>query len=200
MIVLFDLDGVIIDTESYYTEFWDKVGLKYLGTENFAASVKGQAISWIINHFEPFKQAEHEIDAELEKMDSSIPYEYIPGADVFIRRLKEEGIRFGIVTSSNDKKMANLGKVRPELWELADVILTSNNFSRTKPDPECFLMGMEKLGATPEETVIFEDSIHGLNAARAAGARVIGLATSNPRELIEPLSDMVIDNFVGFSL
>ncbi len=200
MIVLFDLDGVIIDTETYYSEFWDGAGKKYLGVDGFAATVKGQAIFTIFSHFAELSGARAEIEAELDEFDSCLPYDYIPGADVFLRSLKEKGIPFAIVTSSNDKKMANVRKVHPELWELADFILTCDHFSRSKPDPECFLKGMEMFGATPDETVIFEDSIHGLNAARTAGARVIGVATSNPREVIEPLSDQVIDNFIGFSL
>ncbi len=200
MIILFDLDGVIIDTETHYTYFWEKTGRNYLGVDGFANAVKGQAIFQIFSHFDALEDAKREIEAELDEYDAGLPYDYIPGADVFLRSLKEKGVPFAIVTSSNDKKMKCVRRVRPELWELADFILTCDHFSKSKPDPECFLKGMEMFGATPEETVIFEDSIHGLHAARAAGARVIGVATSNPRELIEPLSDAVIDNFIGFEL
>jgi beta-phosphoglucomutase-like phosphatase (HAD superfamily) len=96
--------------------------------------------------------------------------------------------------------MSQVYKVHPDLHTLVDAILTSEDFSKSKPDPECFLKGMERLGGTPETTVVFEDSIHGITAGRAAGARVVGLATTNKREVIEPLCDMVIDNFSGFSL
>ena len=54
---------------------------------------------------------------------------------------------------------------------------------------------MEVLGGTPGITVVFEESVHGLTAARAAGAYVVGLATTNSRETIEPLCDMVLDDF-----
>ena len=96
--------------------------------------------------------------------------------------------------------MKNVRKAHPELWELVDAVLTSEHFSRSKPDPECFLKGMEILGGIPEDTYVFEDSLHGINAGRASGAHVIGLATTNPRETIEPLCDIVIDDFRGFSL
>jgi beta-phosphoglucomutase-like phosphatase (HAD superfamily) len=59
---------------------------------------------------------------------------------------------------------------------------------------------MEFLGGTPEETVVFEDSFHGIAAGRAAGAKVIGLATTNKREAIAPLCDMVIDDFCGLTV
>ena len=96
--------------------------------------------------------------------------------------------------------MANVYKAHPELPGLVDKVLTSEHFSKSKPDPECFLKGMEFLGGTPEETVVFEDSFHGIAAGRAAGAKVIGLATTNKREAIAPLCDMVIDDFTQLSL
>ena len=59
---------------------------------------------------------------------------------------------------------------------------------------------METLGGTPETTIVFEDSFHGLSAGRASGAFVVGLATTNPREAIAPYCDMVIDDFINFDL
>ena len=59
---------------------------------------------------------------------------------------------------------------------------------------------MEILGSTPSDTIVFEDSIHGLNAGMASGAAVIGLATTNSREDITPLCNMVIDNFEGITI
>ncbi len=201
MTILFDLDGVLIDTESHYTYFWNKAGKDYLGIDNFSRLVKGQAIKWILeHHFSDVADKIPEIEEELDRFDASIPYAYIPGAIEFLRELKARNIPFAIVTSSNDKKMGNVRRVLPELWELADLILTFDHFSKSKPDPECFLKGMEILAARPEDTVVFEDSIHGINAGRAAGARVAGLATTNAREVIAPLCDLVIDDFRGFDL
>lgn len=96
--------------------------------------------------------------------------------------------------------MEQVYKAHPQLFSMVDAVLTSEHFSRSKPDPECFLKGMEVLGGTPGTTVVFEDSIHGINAGRAAGAHVIGLATTNPREVIAPLCDRVIDDFRHFTL
>jgi len=96
--------------------------------------------------------------------------------------------------------MSHVYKAHPELTNMVDVILTSEHFSRSKPDPECFLKGMEILGGTPQTTIVFEDSIHGINAGRSAGAKVIGLATTNPREIISPLCNRVIDDFTGLSM
>ena len=68
-------------------------------------------------------------------------------------------------------------------------------FQNSKPHPECFLLGMKLLGATPENSFVFEDSFHGLQAGRSSGATVIGLATTNPREAIQSKADYVIDDF-----
>lgn len=201
MIVLFDFDGVIADTETQYTEFWNRIGREYLGQEEFGHTIKGQTLVQIFGkYFESMDREQEEIVPQLNEFEANMSYDYIPGAQAFMKELKATGIPMAIVTSSNDIKMSNAYKAHPELLELVDKVLTSEHFSKSKPDPECFLKGMEFLGGTPEETVVFEDSFHGIAAGRAAGAKVIGLATTNKREAIAPLCDMVIDDFCGLTV
>lgn len=201
MIVLFDFDGVIADTETQYTGFWDRMGKEYLGLEDFGHTIKGQTLVQIFGkYFCGMLQEQEEIVPKLNEFEANMSYDYIPGAQAFMKELKAAGIPMAIVTSSNDIKMSNAYKAHPELLELVDKVLTSEYFSKSKPDPECFLKGMEILGGTPEETVVFEDSFHGLTAGRASGAKVIGLATTNKREAIAPLCDMVIDDFCGLTV
>ena len=201
MIVLFDFDGVIADTETQYTEFWNRIGREYLGQEEFGHTIKGQTLVQIFGkYFESMDREQEEIVPQLNEFEANMSYDYIPGAQAFMKELKAAGTPMAIVTSSNDIKMSNAYKAHPELLELVDKVLTSEHFSKSKPDPECFLKGMEFLGGTPEETVVFEDSFHGIAAGRAAGAKVIGLATTNKREAIAPLCDMVIDDFYGLTV
>ena len=200
MIALFDLDGVIMDTETQYGIFWNRTGKELLGMDDFGRAIKGQTLNHIISHFDGVSKSKDEIIRELYEYERNMSYDYIPGADAFMKDLHARGIPMAIVTSSNDAKMVNVRKAHPELWELTDAILTSEHFSKSKPDPECFIKGMEILGGRPEETFVFEDSIHGINAGRAAGAKVIGLATTNTREAIVHLCDQVIDDFIGFVL
>ena len=201
MIVLFDFDGVIADTETQYTEFWNRIGREYLGQEEFGHTIKGQTLVQIFGkYFEGMDREQEEIVPQLNEFEANMSYDYIPGVQSFMKELKAAGIPMAIVTSSNDIKMSNAYKAHPELLELVDKVLTSEHFSKSKPDPECFLKGMEFLGGTPEETVVFEDSFHGIAAGRAAGAKVIGLATTNKREAIAPLCDMVIDDFCGLTV
>ncbi len=201
MIVLFDLDGVVMDTEDQYTYFWDKMGKEYLGVDDFCSRIKGQALFQIFGkHYAGMVEEQKEITEKLNAFEEQMVYNYIPGVYEFMRELKAAGIPFAIVTSSNELKMNNVKRAHPELWEICDAVITSEWFTKSKPDPECFIKGMEVLGAGPSETYVFEDSIHGINAGRASGAHVIGLATTNPRGVIEPLCEKVIDNFLGFSL
>ena len=201
MIVLFDFDGVIADTESQYTYFWNKMGMDYLGLEEFGHTIKGQTLVQIFGkYFDGKLKEQQEIVPQLNAFEQNMSYDYIPGALEFMQELKKRGIRSAIVTSSNDIKMSNAYAAHPELLELVDTVLTSEHFSKSKPDPECFLIGMEVLGATPQETIVFEDSFHGITAGRASGAKVIGLATTNSREALTPLCDLVIDDFTQISV
>ena len=76
-----------------------------------------------------------------------------------------------------------------------DTIITADDITLSKPNPQCFLLAAERLGVKPEECAVFEDSIHGLNAARAAGMYVVGVATSNPYDVVKVMSDVIINDF-----
>ena len=202
MVALFDFDGVLMDTETQYSRFWDETGRKFVNIEGFGSIIKGQTLVQIFGkHFAGHSQEElRAIEDAINDYERNMVYDFITGAREFLAELKKAGVPTAIVTSSNNMKMAQVYKAHPDLHTLVDDILTSEDFSKSKPDPECFLKGMERLGGTPDTTVVFEDSIHGITAGRAAGAYVVGLATTNKREVIEPLCDMVIDDFSDFSL
>lgn len=200
-VALFDFDGVVMDTEGQYTVFWDKIGEKILGRKGFCHEIKGTTLIQIFDRFFSGDLAVYrdEIASQLFDFEKNMCLEYVPGADVFIRRLKEEGVRTAIVTSSNTEKMEVVLAAHPELHEMFDLILTDKDFRASKPDPDCFLQGMRKLGGTAEDTVVFEDSFHGLAAGRASKAKVVGLATTNPADAIAPCCDIVIPDFVGLT-
>lgn len=202
MIALFDFDGVIMDTETQYTRFWDNAGKKFADIDGFGHIIKGQTLIQIMDKYFAYRpEADRRLIIDMiNEFERDMVFEFIPGAWEFLAALKQAGIRSAIVTSSNDQKMSQVNKAHPQLHTMVDAVLTSENFSRSKPDPECFLKGMEILGARPEDTFVFEDSIHGINAGRAAGAHVVGLATTNPREVIAPLCDLVIDDFRNFTI
>ena len=124
-------------------------------------------------------------------------FEYVPGAWEFLEKLKAGGYPSAIVTSSNRDKMAQVYKARPEIRTIVDRVLTGEEFARSKPDPGCYLLGMEVCGTAPEDTFIFEDSFNGLKAAKDSGGWVTALATTNSREEVAPYAHLVIDDFKG---
>ena len=197
---LFDLDGVILDSEGQYTVFWDKIGADYLGDPHLAAKLKGETIAHsLLTCFPDDERKREEVKAKLYEFEAGMKFEYIPGVFAFLQMLREGGYPTAIVTSSNRDKMAQVYKTRPEIREMVDTVLTGDDFARSKPDPDCYIKGMQVCGSTPRDTYIFEDSFNGLKAARDSGGHVIALATTNSRESVAPLSDIVIDDFRGMT-
>lgn len=198
--LLFDLDGVIIDTESQYDVFWHEIGVRYLGDESFQSIIKGSTLTNILGKYFPGRQKDQEdISKAVERYEDSMRYDMIPGAGEFLRSIDRENCLTAVVTSSNEKKLSAVLKAHPEFNTLFDRILTAEMFHKSKPDPGCYLLGME-LFQTPEtRTVVFEDSFSGLMAARGSGAIVVGLATTNKKEDVAPYSDLVLEDFRGLS-
>lgn len=197
---LFDFDGVIMDTETQYTVFWNEQGRIYLGEDNFGRDIKGQTLTQIYDKYFCGKQeVQQRITEQLNEFERNMSYEYIPGVQDFMNDLRQHDVRMAIVTSSNQEKMDNVYRAHPELKEMVDCILTSEMFARSKPAPDCFLAGMKVFGALPEDTFVFEDSFHGLQAGMASGATVVGLATTNSRDAIAGNAHFIIDDFVGMS-
>lgn len=105
-----------------------------------------------------------------------------------------------IVTSSSDNKMVKLWQQHGELKDFFDTIVTGSDISRSKPDPEGYLLAASRIGCNPEDCYVFEDSISGLAAGMAAGAVVVGLATTLPAERLQGKAHILIDGFAGFSV
>ena len=194
---LFDFDGTLMDTESQYSSFWRKQGEMYRPEIlHFESIIKGQTLDQIFaSHFAGMIEIQQRITNDLNEFEKTMQFDYISGGEEFVRHLRLKGVKTAIVTSSNNMKMANVYRVRPELRELFDLVLTADMFILSKPNPECFLVAASYLNCTPSECVVFEDSLHGLQAGRAAGMSVIALSTTNTKEVVEPLADAVWPDF-----
>ncbi|MDO4181073.1 MAG: HAD family hydrolase [Bacteroidales bacterium] len=198
---LFDFDGVVMDTESQYSIFWNAQGRIYHPEiPEFGRMIKGQTLTQIYDkYFVGKEEIQKKITEELNNFEQQMLYEYIPGVEAFMKDLRAHGVKIAIVTSSNEKKMSHVYKNHPELKEHVDRILTADMFEHSKPHPECFLLGAKVFDTVPENCVVFEDSFHGLEAGNRAGMTVIGLATTNPEEQIKDKASLVIQNFNGFN-
>lgn len=188
---LFDLDGVLIDTEGAYTAFWDDMARRHDKPSTFAHDIKGTTLTEILERNFPASMHQDIIDAVHDYEDNMafVPFE---GVMEFLNALDMLQIPMAIVTSSDDKKMESLKTRLPELTAHMAAIIDGSMVTHSKPHPEGYLKAAELLGKDPCHCIVFEDSIQGLQAARRAGSKVVGLATTNPKEKVEPLCDVMI--------
>ena len=195
---LFDLDGVVFDTEPQYSVFWGaqcrEFHPEHPGLEN---EIKGQTLTqiydaWFSGDLKPMQAV---ITERLDAFEQQMSYDYVAHFQSFITLLRSHGVKTAVVTSSNQPKMKAVYSRRPEFKSLFDAILTSEDFERSKPDPDCYLKAAERFGVSPKDCVVFEDSFNGLKSGRAAGMYVVGLATTNPADAIRPLCDEVVGDY-----
>ena len=199
---LFDLDGVVFDTEPLYTLFWRNLDKRLRpNIDNFEHVIKGQTLVQIYDkYFTGKEEKQKEITTNLYEYERNMSFNYISGFELFIKGLRSKGIKTAIVTSSNLAKMQNVYNKHPEFKEYFDEILTSEDFAESKPSPDCYLKAAARFGVSPEECIVFEDSFNGLRSGIASGARVIGLATTNSVAELKPYTEEVISNYDGFTL
>ncbi|MBR5533132.1 MAG: HAD-IA family hydrolase [Bacteroidales bacterium] len=194
--LLFDMDGVIFDTEGLYTDFWKRELFCYLPDDpEIFDKVKGSTLNDILSRYFKNKEIREKVVKAIDLFETTMPFIYIAGYKNYFKHIKEKGYKCAVVTSSNNKKMANVFNRYPNFKNEYDTIITADDITISKPNPQCFLLAAKRLGVKPEECAVFEDSIHGLNAARAAGMYVVGVATSNPYDIVKKMSDTIIRNF-----
>ncbi len=198
--VLFDLDGVIVDTESKYSVFWNEIdGIYPTGAANFSTKIKGSNLQSILNTY--FDSDVHaNIVKRLDDFQHNMKYEYFAGAKEFIEELKSRDIPTCLVTSSDKKKMQSLYAQHPEFHSLFNAIITGEMVSKTKPDPEGYLCGAKQIGCDIADCYVFEDSKNGVKAGRNSGAKVIGVATTLSADEIKPFCDYVITGLGEFTV
>lgn len=197
---LFDLDGTLIDTEDQYTVIWGKICRKYRpDIPRLEYLIKGTTLVQIFERYFPNKEDQVEIDQFLDKSEAEMDYSFYPGALAFIEDLKKNGVKCAIVTSSNQKKMASVRKAIANFDNLFDKVLTSEDFSASKPAPDCYLLGAKVFGCEKEECAVFEDAFTGLQAGMSSGIFTFGITTCNSREAIADKCNYVIDTFEGLT-
>ncbi len=195
---LFDLDGVVFDTEPQYSVFWgEQCRLYHPERPGMEHEIKGSTLEQIFNlgwNGELESERRHVVE-RLNAFEEQMRLDYVEGFEDFVRDLRQHGVKTAVVTSSNRKKMENVYRKHPECCDIFDEILTSEDFAESKPSPDCYLKGAERFGVSPDECVVLEDSINGLKSGRAAGMYVVGLTTTNTKENIESLSNIQISDY-----
>ena len=172
--VLFDLDGVLIDSETIYTQIWNSIDRAYpTGVDDFARKIKGTTLEDILSTYFPKPEVRENVEKMLYDLESEIRYNMLPGASELLASLREAKIPVALVTSSNEIKMNHLFGQIPELRDAFDFIVTGDMVEKSKPDPE--------------------DSLQGVKAGEALGGKVIGVSGTLPASTLAPHATIVVD-------
>ncbi|GAB2556401.1 HAD family hydrolase [Spirosoma aerophilum] len=207
--VIFDMDGVIVDTNPHHRIAWRDYYQRYgktLSDEDFVQYVSGKHNDDILKHLfagqdltaDESKRLAHEKEALFREL---YQHEITPieGLIPFLKVLKEAGIRTAVATSA---PVENLDFIMDALGirTYFDVLLNESMVSHPKPDPEIYQKAMSMLGVEPTDSVIFEDSMTGIQAAKAAGATVVGMATTQSPDELWPFVDDVAHDFTAMTV
>lgn len=175
--IIFDFDGLIVDTETpwfhAYREMFEELGAtlplvewaKCIGTQNGEFNpidYLEQQISMTIDRGQFERQTALKHTALVKTMDIR------PGVVDYLQSAQRLGLRIGLASSSSRSWVEAYLK-KYELYSYFEVIRTQDDVAKVKPDPELYLQALEHLGVKPTEAIVFEDSLNGLRAAKAAG-------------------------------
>jgi beta-phosphoglucomutase len=194
--VLFDLDGVVIDTTALHYRVWDEFARQrgYAPTQAELIATNGRRAAETIRNWLGSDLDEAEVatlTAERETHFNNLlavePVDAVAGVHDFIAKLKGAGIPIAVATSAVPAN-AELSLARVGLVGSFDVVVTAADVHHGKPDPECYLKAATLLRVSAERCLVVEDSVSGLTAGRAAGATCLALATTFPRETLAALN------------
>lgn len=197
--VFLGLDGVVVDTESYYKNFWDEISKQHgLKIDNFSDVVEGMTLDSVIELYFPVSTIEEkqQIRQVRTQMEQSINYKEIvvPGVIDFIKYLKDADYKVGLVTSSPSAKVRKVFE-QLDLAEAFDTVITSDSIKKGKPDPMGYVLAKNNLGVESIECAVFEDSFAGIKAATYAFMRVVGVNSSLSSDYLKDFTYGVIPNF-----
>ena len=204
--VIFDMDGVLVDNANAHIEAFQVFCKRYgidLPLDTFS-KMFGMTNEDIIPALLPSDIVKAKgLQVLSDEKEAIYREQYaktikpVPGLIEFVHDLKKHGVKLAVGSSgcaaNVDFVIKSLG-----LEDCFDAVVNGDMITRGKPDPEVFLLAAKLLGLPATECVVIEDSFAGIDAARAAGAAVIALATSNPIESLRDY-DLAAHDFQSFS-
>ena len=175
--VIFDFDGLIVDTESAWYEAFKDVFRQY-GVD-LPLPLWARCIGTTFEAFDPFayleEQLQRKIDKEAVDQKTKERHDFLmasrglrPGVRQYLEAAKRQHLGIGLASSSSRSWVEPYLK-QYGIIQYFDAILTADHVKKVKPDPELYLKALSSLNVKGEEAVAFEDSLNGLRAAKAAG-------------------------------
>lgn len=185
--LIFDFDGLILDTEMPDYHSWQLVYQSYgveLPFELWASIIGGAAESDFDPNVhletligEPIDREQVWITRRKDYLDHLEQQPILPGVEDYLNRAKRLGLKLAVASSSPQSWVTG-HLTRIGLLDFFEQIVTADDVEHTKPNPALFLIAAERLGAAPEQTIVFEDSRNGVLAGKRAGMYVV--AVPNP--------------------
>lgn len=196
--VLWDMDGVLVDTGEFHFQAWREILTEYgivftceLHRETFGMG-NASILSQLLGEQLTPKLLSEIADRKEQQFRTAVRghAEPLPGVHAWLERLQDDGARQGIASSA---PMANIDTLIDELGLRGyfDVIVSGEDMPG-KPEPAIFLKVARLLDVPPEDCVVVEDAVAGVEAAKRAGMKCIAVTTTNPAEALSA-ADIVVD-------
>jgi len=187
--VIFDLDGVLVDTAKYHYLAWNRLAqelnieFSLKDNERLKGVSRTRSLEIILeldnitlDNNAKFELAQKKNIWYVEYISKLTPDDILPGVILFLENIKANGIKIALGSASKNS-MLILNKLN--LTDYFDVIIDGTKVSKAKPDPEVFLKCSQELKLLPSECVVFEDAEAGVEAAINAGMHCIGIGSKD---------------------
>ena len=207
--ILFDMDGLLLDTESIYTEVTQMIVGRYGKT--FDWSVKSHMIgrdsydaaSYLVKALDLPFEPEFYLEERNALLDERFPFaKPKAGAPELIKALSEKNIPIAVATSSNQHHFELKTRNHQDWFKYFDTVVTSNHpdVKLAKPAPDIFLTAAKVLSQEPKNCLVFEDAPSGVQAANAANMQVIAVPDPNMSHDAFQDATAIIDSLTEFDL
>jgi HAD superfamily hydrolase (TIGR01509 family) len=202
------MDGVLVDNSPYYAAAWERFLAEHPDVklpDYPAEKTFGRRNDDLLPEVFGRDLSRQELDRLGNRLEETYRQLFaanmrpLPGLEDFIDELRRGGIRLALATSAPAPNVTWITR-ELRLTDVFDVVLSQRDVTQGKPDPQIYRKAIVGLGCRADQCVVFEDAMIGVRAARAAGARCIGVATTFPPEpLIEAGAERVIHDFRDIS-
>ncbi|MFP4556914.1 MAG: HAD family hydrolase [Bacteroidales bacterium] len=213
--VIFDMDGVIVNNHHYHVKAWREFCAKKnipFNEQEFRKRYFGKNNHDILSGLLNKDVSDNDVISLGEAKEALYREIYQPhikpveGLEELLKALKDAGMSLAVATSARKPNLDFVVKSL-KIEHYFDVMVDASMVKKSKPDPEIFLKSAFQMDVEPHDCIVFEDSVSGINAAKAAGMRVVALLTTHNREelpdaplFVKDFTDRNLSNFLNINL